>query len=102
MVDPLLASLLQDYIDECLPLAQQVGAAVLELESAWEGGEPDRDQAGPPGADVEQQLRTIKSALHTIKGGSAMLGFTPIEALAHGLEDVCALGQRTARTAGTT
>jgi two-component system chemotaxis sensor kinase CheA len=88
VVDPLLAGLLQDYVDECLPLAQQVGAAVLELEGAWDaatgggGGE-----AGDGGA---AQLRVIKSALHTVKGGSAMLGLTPIEALAHGMEDVVA------------
>ena len=85
MIDPLLVSLLQDYVDECLPLAQQVGAAVLELESAWEGGNADDSSE-----EVHQQLRQIKSALHTIKGGSAMLGLGPIESLAHGLEDVCA------------
>ncbi len=85
MLDPLLAGLLQDYVDECLPLAQQVGAAVLELESAWDGGERVEDEEGS-----QPHLRAIKSALHTIKGGSAMLGYTPIEALAHGLEDVCA------------
>jgi two-component system, chemotaxis family, sensor kinase CheA len=82
VVDPLLASLLQDYVDECLPLAQQVGAAVLELESAWESGDAEDDE------ESQQQLRIIKSALHTIKGGSAMLGLTPVETLAHGLEDV--------------
>ena len=84
MVDPLLASLLQDYVDECLPLAQQVGAAVLELEAAWESGDAEDDE------ESQQQLRIIKSALHTVKGGSAMLGLTPIETLAHGLEDVSA------------
>jgi two-component system chemotaxis sensor kinase CheA len=86
VVDPLLVSLLQDYVDECLPLAQQVGASVLELESAWEGGNAEDADTD----EVQQHLRQIKSALHTIKGGSAMLGLTPIEALAHGLEDVCA------------
>jgi two-component system, chemotaxis family, sensor kinase CheA len=85
LIDPLLVSLLTDYVDECLPLAQQVGAAVLELESAWEGGNGDDTSE-----EVDNQLRQIKSALHTVKGGSAMLGLTPIEALAHGLEDVCA------------
>jgi two-component system, chemotaxis family, sensor kinase CheA len=91
LVDPLLASLLQDYVDECLPLAEQVGAAVLELEPAWDGSRPRGDAAAAKNTpEVEQQLRIIKTALHTIKGGSGMLGFTPIEALAHGLEDVCA------------
>jgi two-component system chemotaxis sensor kinase CheA len=76
-VDPLLASLLQDFIDECLPLAQQVGATVLEMESAWEAER-----------DTGDELRQVQGALHTIKGGAGMMSFTPIEALAHALEDV--------------
>jgi two-component system chemotaxis sensor kinase CheA len=78
-LDPLLLSLLQDFVDEGLTLAHEVGAAVLELEAAWE-----EDQPGEP------HLRQIQAALHTIKGDSAMIGLAPIETLAHALEDVCA------------
>jgi chemotaxis protein histidine kinase CheA len=35
-------------------------------------------------------LRAIRGGLHTIKGNSAMMGLSPIERVAHALEDVCA------------
>src|SRR3954468_8242187 len=76
-MDPLLASLLQDFIDECLPLAQQVATTVLALESAWESER-----------DAGEELRQLHGALHTIKGGAGMMAMTPIESLAHALEDV--------------
>jgi two-component system chemotaxis sensor kinase CheA len=76
-MDPLLASLLQDFIDECLPLAQQVASTVLELESAWEAER-----------DTGDELRQLHGALHTIKGGAGMMAMAPIESLAHALEDV--------------
>src|SRR4051812_49657563 len=76
-MDRLLASLMQDFIDECLHLAQQVGAIVLQLEAAWE---EERES--------EEELRQMHGALHTIKGGAGMMSMTPIESLAHTLEDV--------------
>jgi two-component system chemotaxis sensor kinase CheA len=70
--------LLQDYIVECLPLAEQVGDAFVELERRW--------RAGEPGDDL---LTTVKGRLHTIKGNSAMMGLTPMRDVAHALEDAC-------------
>ena len=70
--------LLQDYIVECLPLAEQVGDAFVELERRW--------QAGEPGDDL---LTTVKGRLHTIKGNSAMMGIDPARDVAHALEDAC-------------
>ncbi|HEY7479232.1 MAG TPA: chemotaxis protein CheW [Gemmatimonadales bacterium] len=70
--------LLQDYIVECLPLAEQVGDAFVELERRW--------RAGEPGDDL---LTSVKGRLHTLKGNSAMMGLTPMRDVAHALEDAC-------------
>ncbi|CAN5783914.1 hypothetical protein BH24GEM1_BH24GEM1_23330 [soil metagenome] len=70
--------LLQDYIVECLPLAEQVGDAFVELERRWREGEPGDDL-----------LTFVKGRLHTIKGNSAMMGLAPMRDVAHALEDAC-------------
>jgi two-component system chemotaxis sensor kinase CheA len=70
--------LLQDYIVECLPLAEQVGDAFVELERRWRDGEPG-----------DELLASVKGRLHTIKGNSAMMGLTPARDVAHALEDAC-------------
>ena len=70
--------LIQDYIVECLPLAEQVGDAFVELERRW--------RAGDPGDDL---LTSVKGRLHTIKGNSAMMGLAPVRDVAHALEDAC-------------
>jgi len=70
--------LLQDYIVECLPLAEQVGDAFVELERRWRDGEPGEDL-----------LASVKGRLHTIKGNSGMMGLTPARDVAHALEDAC-------------
>jgi two-component system, chemotaxis family, sensor kinase CheA len=72
--------LIQDYIVECLPLAEQVGDAFIELERRW--------RAGDAGDDL---LVPLKGQLHTVKGNSAMMGLTPMQDVAHALEDVCVL-----------
>jgi two-component system chemotaxis sensor kinase CheA len=74
------SELIQDYILECFPLAEQVGDAFVELERRW------REDA--PGDDLLAQL---KGRLHTVKGNSAMMGLAPQQSVAHALEDVCAL-----------
>lgn len=70
--------LLQDYIVECLPLAEQVGDAFVELERRWRDGEPG-----------DELLASVKGRLHTIKGNSAMMGLAPMRDVAHALEDAC-------------
>lgn len=70
--------LLHDYLVECLPLAEQVGDAFVELERRW--------QADDPGDDL---LTTVMGRLHTLKGNSAMMGLGPMRDVAHALEDAC-------------
>ncbi|HEV7366051.1 MAG TPA: Hpt domain-containing protein, partial [Gemmatimonadales bacterium] len=71
--------LIQDYIVECLPLAEQVGDAFVELERRW--------REGDTGDDL---LASVKGRLHTVKGNSAMMGLPPMQTVAHALEDACA------------
>jgi two-component system chemotaxis sensor kinase CheA len=71
--------LMHDYVVECLPLAEQVADAFVELERQWIAGEPGDDL-----------LASVKGRLHTVKGNSAMMGFRPMQDLAHALEDACA------------
>ena len=70
--------LIQEYIVECLPLAEQVGDAFLEIERRWRDGETGAELLGP-----------LKGRLHTVKGNSAMMGLAPMQAVSHALEDVC-------------
>jgi two-component system, chemotaxis family, sensor kinase CheA len=72
--------LIQDYIIECLPLAEAVGDAFIELERQWQEGDSGDDLLVP-----------VKGRLHTIKGNSAMMGIAPAQNVAHALEDLCAL-----------
>jgi two-component system chemotaxis sensor kinase CheA len=71
--------LIQEYIVECLPLAEQVGDGFVELERRW--------REGNAGDDL---LRQLKGPLHTVKGNSAMMGLTVQQSVAHALEDICA------------
>jgi two-component system, chemotaxis family, sensor kinase CheA len=71
--------LIEDYVIECLPLAEAVGDAFLELERRW--------REGDAGDDL---LASLKGRLHTVKGNSAMMGLRPMETVAHALEDLCA------------
>lgn len=79
-VDHPFGDLMHDYIVECLPLAEQIADAFVELERQWAAGEP--------GDDI---LASVKGRLHTVKGNSAMMGLRPMQDLAHALEDACAL-----------
>jgi len=77
-LEELFTSLVKDFVDETMPLAQEVGSLLLKLEALVGAG-----------GDAKPVLRTIRGGLHTIKGNSAMMGLTPIEGLAHALEDLC-------------
>src|SRR3954469_23237360 len=70
--------LLQDYVLECLPLAEQVADAFVELERNWRDGDP-----------AEERLAALPGPLHTVKGNSAMMGLAPMQEVAHALEDAC-------------
>lgn len=78
--DNAFSELIQDYIVECLPLAEQVGDAFVELERRWRDGD-----------EGEDLLEPLRGRLHTLKGNSAMMGLAPAQAVSHALEDVCAL-----------
>jgi HPt (histidine-containing phosphotransfer) domain-containing protein len=71
--------LLQDYVVECLPLAEQVADVFVELERRWRGDDP-----------ADDLLDSVAGRLHTVKGNSAMMGLAPMQDVAHALEDACA------------
>lgn len=75
--------LLQDYVLECLPLAEQVTDTFVELERRWRDGDP-----------AEELLGSLPGRLHTVKGNSAMMGLVPAQETAHALEDACGLLRR--------
>ena len=75
--------LLQEYVLECLPLAEQVADAFVDLERRWREGD---------GADG--LLASVPGPLHTVKGNSAMMGLAPMQDVAHALEDACGLLRR--------
>jgi two-component system chemotaxis sensor kinase CheA len=78
--DNAFRELLEDYVVECLPLAERIADSFIELEARW--------RAGDTGHDLPSSL---KGTLHTVKGNSAMMGLAPMQQLAHALEDLCAL-----------
>jgi two-component system chemotaxis sensor kinase CheA len=71
--------LLQDYVVECLPLAEQVADVFVELERRWREDDP-----------ADDLLDSVAGRLHTVKGNSAMMGLAPMQDVAHALEDACA------------
>jgi two-component system chemotaxis sensor kinase CheA len=86
------ADLLAEYVAECLPLAEEVVERAVALERSW--GEGD---------EADEILRPLKGTLHTIKGNSAMMGLSGLQALAHRLEDLWSVlaGEPSSRAAGT-
>ncbi len=89
--DNAFKALLDDYIIECLPLSERIADHFVELEHCWRAGEP-----------ADELLPVVKGTLHTVKGNSAMMGLTPMQEVAHALEDVCALLTREPKTRGET
>jgi two-component system chemotaxis sensor kinase CheA len=72
--------LVQDFVDETLPLAEAAAREVLDLERAW--AEP---------ALPDAVLGPLRSHLHTVKGNAAMMGLDAVANVAHALEDVLAM-----------
>ena len=77
--DNAFRELIDEYVVECLPLAERAADALVDLER--------RRRAGTGGDEL---LGPVKGWLHTVKGNSAMMGLTPIQESAHALEDLCA------------
>ncbi len=75
--DNAFKELLEDYVVECLPLAEAVADAFVELERRWHAAEP-----------ADELLAAARGRLHTVKGNSAMMGLAPMGELAHALEDL--------------
>jgi len=78
--DNAFKELIDDYVVECLPLAERVADTFVELERRWHAG-----------SEADDLIGSVKGTLHTVKGNSAMMGLAPMQELAHALEDVCAL-----------
>jgi two-component system, chemotaxis family, sensor kinase CheA len=77
--DHAFAELIQDYIAECLPLAEAVSDTLLALERRWQDGDA-----------AVGELAELKGTLHTLKGNSAMMGLRSSQKVAHALEDLAA------------
>jgi two-component system chemotaxis sensor kinase CheA len=77
--DHAFRELIDEYVVECLPLAERAADALVELERQRRADGGGDDLLGP-----------VKGWLHTVKGNSAMMGLTPIQDAAHALEDLCA------------
>ena len=75
--DNAFRELLDDYVVECLPLAERAADAAIELERRCRTGE-----------STDELLAALRGTLHTVKGNSAMMGLGPIQELAHALEDL--------------
>jgi two-component system, chemotaxis family, sensor kinase CheA len=71
-------------MDEDRELIQAFSEEAAELLESFEQGLLELEQA----PDNAETLHRIFRAAHTIKGNSAMLGFTAIAEFTHGLEDV--------------
>ncbi len=79
-MDNIFDSLIGKFVEESLPMAERLVDAFLEIERRWAHG--DR---------ADDALTQVRGDLHTLKGNSGMMGLSPIQALAHSLEDVCVL-----------
>ena len=77
--DNAFRELIDEYVVECLPLAERAADALVDLERRRRTGTGGDELLGP-----------VKGWLHTVKGNSAMMGLTPIQESAHALEDLCA------------
>ncbi len=66
------------FRDEAEELLHRIDADALRLESSAATGNTD-----------PEIVNALFRALHTIKGNAAMLGFSEIASLAHGLESLC-------------
>lgn len=75
------ARFLPYFLDETGPLVDGLGLAMVALEARWTAGE--RDAAG--------EQRALGD-VHTIKGNGAMMGYEPIQQVAHALEDLLEAG----------
>ncbi|MBA2458846.1 MAG: chemotaxis protein CheW [Gemmatimonadales bacterium] len=78
--DGVFRELIDDYLVECLPLAERVADGFVELE-----------RRRREGASEDGLLASLQGMLHTVKGNSAMMGLAPAQELAHALEDLSAL-----------
>ncbi len=82
-MDHEFSSLIRDFVDETTPLIEQIGKSFLEIERLWKLKTFPKDI-----------FPSVLSDLHTVKGNSAMMGFTPIQSVAHAMEDLCVVLQK--------
>jgi two-component system chemotaxis sensor kinase CheA len=70
-----ITALLEEYLDDASGHIDAVETSFMELEKRWGEGECDRSL-----------LTLILGNLHTLKGNSGMMGFTPLQQYVHRLE----------------
>ncbi|MBP1729043.1 MAG: CheA signal transduction histidine kinase, partial [Deltaproteobacteria bacterium] len=77
-----LSILLEEYLDDASGHLDSVETALLALEKSSNSGGSD-----------PQSLISILGNLHTLKGNSGMMGFTPVQQYIHRLESVLKMVQ---------
>lgn len=80
MID--ISVLITEFLDDANGHLESVETALLELEKRWQGGSYD-----------EALVTLLLGSLHTLKGNSGMMGFTPVQQYVHTLESAFKLVQ---------
>ncbi len=80
MVD--ISVLIEEFLDDATGHIEAVEVALMELEKRWSEGVHD-----------ETLITLLLGNLHTLKGNSGMMGFTPVQQYVHRLESALKLVQ---------
>jgi two-component system chemotaxis sensor kinase CheA len=77
-----ISILIEEFLDDANGHVEAVEFSLMELEKRWSEGFSD-----------EAVLTLLLGSLHTLKGNSGMMGFTPIQQYVHKLESALKLVQ---------
>src|SRR5512138_1964383 len=77
-----ISILIEEFLDDANGHIEAVEFSLMELEKRWSEGFSD-----------EALLTLLLGSLHTLKGNSGMMGFTPIQQYVHKLESALKLVQ---------
>lgn len=70
-----ISVLLEEFLDDANGHVEAVETALMAIEKRWAGGDFD-----------DTLLTLLLGSLHTLKGNSGMMGFTPVQQYVHKLE----------------
>lgn len=70
-----ISVLIEEFLDDANGHVEAVEVALMEMEKRWAGGVFD-----------DSLLTSLLGSLHTLKGNSGMMGFTPVQQYVHKLE----------------